>query len=182
MFSGNPKVELRHLGGCYRRLEEILRWEDGRFYHVEADVSLWSTAQHVEHITRVNTASFHGVRTLIEDKEGNPEILRRGRPSLMLLPILVFGKLPRGKAQAPEAYFPAPDVERQTVRKSLTDSRTAMSWVAQNFHHLGAARGRLAHPVLGKLNARQWIRFIRIHTEHHLRIIDDIDAKRTGAG
>ncbi|MCC5874652.1 MAG: DinB family protein [Candidatus Sumerlaeia bacterium] len=178
MISGDPKVELRHLGGAYRRLDEISRWEDHRLYHVEEEVSLWSPAQHVEHMALVNIASFHGVRALIEDDDKNADILRRGRPRFVVIPMFLLGFIPRGKGKAPEVYFPAPDVDREAVRKNIAESRSGMSWVAQNIHHLGVARGRLAHPILGALNARQWLRFIRIHTTHHLRIIDEIDAAR----
>lgn len=100
----------------------------------------------------------------------------------MVIPMFLFGFIPRGKGKAPEVYFPAPDVERASVRKNIADSRSGMSWVAQNIHHIGVATGRLDHPILGALNARQWLRFIRIHTAHHLRIIDDIDTARRAKG
>jgi hypothetical protein len=34
----------------------------------------------------------------------------------------------------------------------------------------------LSHPILGPGNARMWLKMIRIHAEHHLEIIHEIDA------
>lgn len=38
----------------------------------------------------------------------------------------------------------------------------------------GHASTRSSHPYFGSFSTRQWIRFVRVHTDHHLRIIEDI--------
>ena len=36
------------------------------------------------------------------------------------------------------------------------------------------ASGRIQHVYLGMLNAAEWLRIIRVHSEHHLAIIHEI--------
>lgn len=174
MISGNPKTELRLIGKGYRRLEELARLDDPTLYRVEEEVSLWSIAEHLDHVGRVNISSFLAIDRLVAGREDDPEVLHSGGPKLAMLPVLLFGRIPRGRAQAPERFFPAADVERESVRATLSESRKGLSRTAAKVAALAEARGRIAHPILGNLNARQWLRFVRIHTAHHIRIMDDI--------
>lgn len=174
MISGNPKTELRLIGKSYRRLEELIRLDDAALYRVADEVSLWSIAQQIEHVGRVNISSFLGIERLAADREEDPEILRTGGPKLAMLPVLILGRIPRGRVQASVRFFPPADVERAAVRATLSESRKCLSRTAARVAAISEVTGRIAHPVLGNLNARQWLRFVRIHTAHHVRIMDEI--------
>jgi hypothetical protein len=46
--------------------------------------------------------------------------------------------------------------------------------VGEHLAPLGAAEGRIEHPRMGMLDGPQWLRFVRIHSQHHLAIVRDI--------
>lgn len=82
--------------------------------------------------------------------------------------ILLLKRIPRGRGKSPKIVRPK--------------AYTAESLLV----HCGEVEGKLAslqqlkpnqyldHPYFGMLNAKKTIRFIEIHTDHHLRIIRDM--------
>jgi hypothetical protein len=90
---------------------------------------------------------------------------------------LTFGRIPRGKAKAPEAVCPQKMPSRDEMREALERTRKRFGATAQCLGALQSPEARqrvVKHPALGKLNALQWLRFIEIHTKHHLKIIKDV--------
>ncbi|MEO0573083.1 MAG: hypothetical protein AAF039_15350 [Bacteroidota bacterium] len=88
--------------------------------------------------------------------------------------LLLINKIPRGRAEAPDIVRPPKVV--------LTDSLYyALEKANQNLVHLETLpkKAYFEHPYLGALKKRTAIRFIEIHTEHHLKIIRDILTKNT---
>jgi hypothetical protein len=88
--------------------------------------------------------------------------------------LLRAGAIPRGRAEAPEEALPA---EAPLVEDCRARYETALELLAAFAPHLGTIRkwrGTIPHPLLGDFQARDWLRFARIHTEHHLAIVDDI--------
>lgn len=86
--------------------------------------------------------------------------------------IIIFttGKIPRGKAKAPKAV--RPEEEKITkdellgfIEKSKKAIETALNSDPKAF---------VEHPFFGLLKRDKAIRFLEIHTEHHLKIIRDI--------
>jgi hypothetical protein len=85
--------------------------------------------------------------------------------------IFVFttNKIPRGKAQSPRSLQPKNNLTAEDLK-----------------NHLDITKGKLAelktlkpnnyieHPVFGKLKLKYTIKFLEIHTNHHLHIIRDI--------
>lgn len=84
--------------------------------------------------------------------------------------IFTTGKIPRGKAKAPKAV--RPEEEKITkdellgfIEKSKKAIETALNSDPKAF---------VEHPFFGLLKRDKAIRFLEIHTEHHLKIIRDI--------
>ena len=85
--------------------------------------------------------------------------------------LLVFtlGKIPRGKAQAPKAAQPAADFTIESLQekaKHVAIKLKELGHLHPNAHFL--------HPIFGQLNVKLTKKMLKIHTEHHLKIIDDI--------
>ena len=97
-----------------------------------------------------------------------------GEASLPGRMLLRAGFIPRGRAQAPEEVLPA---EVPTVEECRARYEAVLQLLAAFAPHLDTIRklrGTIPHPLLGDFRARDWVRFARIHTEHHLAIVDDI--------
>lgn len=84
--------------------------------------------------------------------------------------IFTSGKIPRGKAKAPKAV--RPDEEKITaeallefIQKSRKSIENALKSDSKAF---------VEHPFFGLLKRDKAMRFLEIHTEHHLKIIRDI--------
>lgn len=90
--------------------------------------------------------------------------------------LLTIGKIPRGKIRAPEAVR----VKETPDKTSLAAQVTATREKVKALHNL-QPRNYFTHPFLGKIKLKPAIRFLCIHTQHHLKIIEDlVQASKTG--
>ena len=167
-----PKRELYLLGKTHRELDEVLRWDDSVFYAVAEKVSLWSAAQHTWHLASANLLIFSAVEKLYKDEA--EDILRTGGPTLAGWFVLGTGRLPRGRAKAPDPLQAPPEILRPDALRLFQQSKAMMASLAQRAQFLHEPKGRLNHFALGNLNALQWLKFSRIHTAHHLSIIQEV--------
>jgi hypothetical protein len=169
--------ELKRYQRARAKITATLQWGDGRLYGVAEKVSLWSTAQQLHHSAMVATFGFDTIQKLHE--EADSTILRRGFPTRNGIAVLLLGKIPRGKVKAPEAVQSPPEVTRPVIEKALAAADLSFDRVLTISPFLHDLKGRWTHPALGALNAPEWFRFVRVHTDHHLAIVDDI-AKALG--
>ena len=78
-------------------------------------------------------------------------------------------KIPRGKAKAPQVVVPKEGITIADLEYHLTKARDAikaLEFVSKNHF--------FKHPYFGDLKKKQTILFLEIHTQHHLKIIQDI--------
>jgi len=76
---------------------------------------------------------------------------------------------PRGKAKAPKAVIPTDVITLETLKESLENTYQAIAYLKEC-----ETNQYFMHPFFGQLNKKQTIKFLAIHTEHHLKIIRDI--------
>jgi hypothetical protein len=93
----------------------------------------------------------------------------KGKFSFKKIIVFATGKIPRGRAKAPDAVMPANDFTAVSLQQHVD---TAL----QKIKELDGLRPNnfIEHPVFGNLNVKNTIRFLEIHLRHHLSIIDDI--------
>lgn len=135
-------------------------------------VSGWSVAQHIDHVLRAMGAGLAAVRKLLSNAESeNPE----AEMSAPARRILRSGLIPRGAAQTPPAVAPAkePDVSQLISNVDRLEGRTR-ELDDQAPSIAAATAGSVDHPLLGPFGANDWVRFVRVHTEHHLIIAEQI--------
>ena len=77
--------------------------------------------------------------------------------------------IPRGKAQAPKVVIPTEEITLDSLKASLANTYQAITYLKDCEEHQ-----YFMHPFFGQLNKKQTIKFLAIHTEHHLKIIKDI--------
>ena len=77
--------------------------------------------------------------------------------------------IPRGKAKAPKVVIPVEEITIETLQESLKNTYQAVAYLKDCQEHQ-----YFMHPFFGQLNKKQTIKFLAIHTEHHLKIIRDI--------
>jgi hypothetical protein len=77
--------------------------------------------------------------------------------------------IPRGKAKAPKVVIPSEEITFDLLQESLKNTYQAITYLKDC-----EANQYFMHPFFGQLNKKQTIKFLAIHTEHHLKIIRDI--------
>ena len=83
--------------------------------------------------------------------------------------ILTLQKIPRGKARAPKSAHPKTEITDEGLRDQLAAVNQALQGVVElTKHHF------FVHPFFEKLNKPTTLLFLRIHTKHHLKIVQAI--------
>ena len=145
------------------KLEQIISIED----RAAKQISSWSVYLQVEHVLLVNSSISEMISKGVEPEE------IKNRTLLSYL-VFAFGYIPRGKGKAPEHVLPCriSQIELINCIKKLREQYLEIS-------KLDTLNSKLIvgnHPFFGALNRKQWLRFMEIHTNHHLKIINDIES------
>jgi len=83
--------------------------------------------------------------------------------------ISVIGFIPRGKAKAPKVVLPDDNITEETLKNSLKNVKTLLlDWYSLD------KNSYFPHPYFGDLNKKSTLWFLKLHTQHHLKIVNDI--------
>lgn len=137
-------------------------------------VSGWSPAQHLHHVADINRRVLD---QLLSDRASASDDTEAGRLNLAGYVLLTLGRLPRGRGQSPRAFRPPDTVDPDALKERVRANRAQLDQLADRLDTLQQVDWRAPHPVLGDLDPSEWLRFARIHTGHHHRIIRDIMAE-----
>ena len=83
--------------------------------------------------------------------------------------VLLTKKIPRGKAKSPKVVLPQENISNESLVRHLLLTKDSI----MNLESLSKDK-YFTHPYFGDLKLNQTIRFLEIHTQHHLEIIEDI--------
>lgn len=81
-------------------------------------------------------------------------------------------RIPRGRAKSPKSVQPQNEINQATLEIHLKLTRDKLKEVIQLDH-----RQYFEHPFFGHLRLKQAIKFLEIHTKHHLKIIKGINGR-----
>ena len=85
--------------------------------------------------------------------------------------IMATGKIPRGKGRAPKGVTPVEETARtiENLNDQLEKVRMSVLKLAKLDKH-----NFFTHPYFGNMKRDAAIKFLRIHSNHHLKIVHDI--------
>ena len=86
--------------------------------------------------------------------------------------IFFLGRIPRGKVSAPSMVQPKENSNQQKVALRLKVAKVLVEELA-----LLDPKQFIKHPFLGVLSRKHIIKFLIIHTNHHLKIIKEIEGR-----
>ena len=172
------REEHKMIAAFFDEAERFLDSPEDVLYRADEAVSRWSPAQHLHHIFVANGMMLKGVQVI---HRGGGPVTEGGEPNRAGWIVLARERFPRGKAQAPDRVRPADRPDRDTLTASLARSRAKLADLEPLLPSLPEHPGRLPHPYLGELNAAEWLRIVRVHSQHHLGIIREITGERTSA-
>ena len=88
--------------------------------------------------------------------------------------VMATGWIPRGGGKAPKPTRPEKEeMEEASLRSDFDETRMLMAVIFKKTQE----NSYLQHPYFGMLNREETMKFLDIHTKHHLKIIKDIDDK-----
>jgi hypothetical protein len=136
-----------------------------RFDLVNEKVSAGSIGWHIEH-------SFLTNDVIIESLKRSDPAMYKSSFSFSRLYVFTMKKIPRGRAQSPKPVRPKEIATLDTLSKHLLLTRDKIN----ELHQVSPDRF-FKHPMFGMLKLKPALRFLEIHTRHHLEIIRDITRK-----
>lgn len=137
----------------------------GAFETVNKDVSEVSIGWHLDHLL-LTINKIYG-----ELIASNPEDYRN-RFNITRMMMFSSNQIPRGKATSPTIVTPSGVIKSASINEKYQLAKQ----VAPLIDNL-PENAYFKHPSAGYLNRDDAKRFLKIHTEHHLKIIRDIIKK-----
>ena len=126
------------------------------------EISEVDVAWHVDHCLK----TINRIYGRLEDS--NPEEYT-GNFSLSRTLIYTWGDFPRGVAESPKVVRPPDNISTDSLYQQLETARKNIQKLAEL-----PANSHFKHPTFKVLNRKQSLRFLEIHTHHHIKIIRDI--------
>ena len=125
-------------------------------------VSSASVGWHINHCLLVYTKIYDALQY------SDPALYKRSFNFKKLI-VYTFKKIPRGRGKAPKTVQPLnvllPDELQLQVQKAMEKINALTQLNATHYFE---------HPYFGNLNVKETIKFLAIHSNHHLKIINDI--------
>ncbi len=140
------------------------------------DQSSWSPVEHVVHLCLVNDWIVGAIDDLrdTQDSDASRDPEKRPRRTWVGRLAMTLGWIPRRRGKAPEFVRPEARTDLDSAREALDSSRARIDACAEWIPNLDSTPGFSPHHLFGDLSAFDWLRFARIHTDHHLKIIVDL--------
>lgn len=83
--------------------------------------------------------------------------------------IQMTNTIPRGKVRVPKSVKPVDVATVEELKSKLQQARNGIAEL-ENLH----PNNYFTHPFFGNLNLKRTIWFLKLHTNHHLKIVNDI--------
>lgn len=131
----------------------------------------WSYSETYSHIFQSGLLSLMAIENCIQQ---NGELSRK---SIHWIPrlILFFGRFPPGKIKAPKRIASmVKKISREEAKTLILKFKLRLQEISQQVNAADPHQ-KIKHPRLGLLNAKQWFRFIEVHTIHHTKQLKRIE-------
>ncbi len=168
----DARENLQALEGSLKHVEVVNALDPEVLFAKAPGVSGWSAGEHAFHLILACDLSFRNAISLVKDSGRlirDPEDRQDDK-----LAILADGNIPRGVATAPRFVQPPKKINLELLQALTREMQETRGALAEDVAALEQAPRAIPHQLLGDLTAREWIRFARIHTEHHLAILDEV--------
>lgn len=169
MTTGVTANTLSRIRSQNERIRALVASGEPRLAAGQPRISAWSVSEHLDHILKVAISIVRRVNQP-DAEEGKSGINILGRA------VLLSGWIPRGRGKSPERLV--------GTRVAATEIDAAMARLEQLMDEVvlgtcDASRKRVVpHPIFGGLTPSQALRFTVVHTNHHLKIVEEILEKR----
>jgi hypothetical protein len=161
---------LHSIGKIVDAYEAKLASVDAEEFTQTPSIGGWSYSEVYAHIFDSSLLSLQAVQKCLNG-EGLVEKTHFGAKV-----ILFFGMLPPGKRyKVPKRLADrTKKIDFATAEQFISDFGFQLAKITPQLEK-NSSTAKVAHPRLGFLNAKQWLRFIEIHLNHHLKQLRRIE-------
>ena len=140
------------------RIKESLRYRD----YLTDDISKVDVAWHLDHSLKVINQIAKTLQNSIPEEYKKDFNMSRK---------VVFeaGRFSRGRGRAPKSVLPPEIIRTEDILQQLDEAISNLKSLDSLDKH-----SNFYHSIFGMLDLKNSIRFLEIHTNHHLAIIEDI--------
>ncbi len=149
---------MKHLGSLITELEEKISKQE----YSNAAISKSSVGWHIEH----TLLTIDVIIELLKKSDPNDY---KWKFSFSRLFVFATNSIPKGRAQAPDPVKPQNNFTADTLKQHAAITKEKLK-ALQPLN----PDSYFNHPYLGKLNVSAAIKFLVIHTVHHIAIIKSI--------
>lgn len=145
------------------------------------DAFAWSATEIVEHLTIMEDRLLRMMKVMLTKAEGASKA--EGAPAqangatIEIKPFSLDQFIARSRNEkyvAPEAVRPGGDVRLADLLERLRQSRAELSSLRPRIEATDLSAVTYPHPIFGPLNFYQWLAFIGVHEERHLRQLESV--------
>ncbi|MBU2939003.1 DinB family protein [Lacinutrix sp. C3R15] len=129
---------------------------------LNAEVSKSNIGWHIDHSLKVIN------NVIIALQKSDPESFKNNFSFLGKI-FFTLGFFPRGKAKAPEYVQPPEVILKEDLISQLQQAKTNINSIANLDKN-----AYFKHPIFGYINKKRVATFLALHTNHHLKIMEDI--------
>jgi hypothetical protein len=173
------------IGETRKKIEQVLDIYRNRLDNIHDDLFMvrppgggWSCSEVYCHILRADLSSTVAIEKCTLN---NCMPTSKGR-TFIGLAVLSFGRFPPFRVKTPKEIAeknPVRNITKEEARNLIIKCRKRLEEVVPLIHS-SSKHKRIRHARMGMLNARQWLKFILIHSKHHLKQLDRVEKKLQG--
>ncbi|GAA4269184.1 DUF1569 domain-containing protein [Hyunsoonleella aestuarii] len=150
--------KIKVLSNLFTQIEESIPFKDKR----NSNISKSDVGWQLDHTLKVMNA-VSGVLIKTDPNKYKSDI------NFMRLILFPLGYIPRGKAKAPKIVQPPEVINTSDLNNQLQQAHQYLEMLKPL-----PKKSHFIHHVFGMLSKKQTLRFLEIHTKHHLKIVKDI--------
>ncbi len=160
-YSYNTPGNLKSSSFLNEEIEKIVHLKS-KHHVLNKEVSSADISWHLDHMLLVINRIYEAL------EKSDPSAYESG---FNLPRIIMFSTkyIPRGRAKSPNVVRPKDTITLAVIEDHLKSAQLNL----QKFDAL-PEKSNFVHPFIGQLNREGAKRFIKIHTQHHLKICNDI--------
>lgn len=128
-------------------------------------ISKSGVAWHIDHSLKV-------INRVCETLQSSDPETYKNNFSFLGKVFFTLGFFPRGKAKAPKYVLPPETVSKEDLISQIELAKTNVNSIASLDKNV-----YFKHPLFGNVNTSRIYRFLELHTNHHLKIINEIVGK-----
>ena len=163
--------DIRGTRQLYAEMHQVLDLPSESHARIVPMISAWSPLQQIAHVSKANRWALSTVVAIVT---GRSDIRETGSPKPIGRLVLRSGVIPRGIGKSPAAAMPDEGISLDRLTSELGLQLANIDKIDERLDAVKSTRYTFRHPYFGHLNPRQWVRFVRVHTNHHMKIVREI--------